>query len=383
MSFSTYYDSQDVGLSGTANTAGSMVAFLDKVLVNGYNSTVLTSLTSVGTLCTATLTNHGYRDRQFVTISGATPSAYNGTFQIIVGSATPNTFQFNALTSPGSSATGTLACIVTSLGYTIPFTGTNLRSYRASVGNRFYMAIDDTGTTTCRCIGYETMTGVTTGTNLFPTTVQLSAGVFISKANAAGPRRVILTGNQSAFWMFVDYTGDSSAGTVSFFGDGTSFLGGDNFFTCNFAQSAAAGFEGSSWIQGGLGGTSFIALLAHYIARSYTAVTGSVTANKLGNWSFETNQTTSTNASPMGGLNGTMPYPVVSDGNMWVAPITVTEAAAATPRGMIPGMIAPMHNRPLADYAIFQGAGGLTGKEYIVISCGGTGQVFFEVSNTW
>ncbi len=47
MSFSTYYDSTDTGLAGVSQVAGSYVTFLDAVLVNGYNSKTLTSLTSV------------------------------------------------------------------------------------------------------------------------------------------------------------------------------------------------------------------------------------------------------------------------------------------------------------------------------------------------
>lgn len=42
----------------------------------------LTNLTSVGTTATATLANHGFNTGQYVVISGATPSAYNGTYQI-------------------------------------------------------------------------------------------------------------------------------------------------------------------------------------------------------------------------------------------------------------------------------------------------------------
>lgn len=70
------------------------------------NTFVLTSATSVGAVVTATKSNHGLLPGRYVTIAGATPSAYNGRF--IVTATTQSTFTYTALSSPGGAATGTV-----------------------------------------------------------------------------------------------------------------------------------------------------------------------------------------------------------------------------------------------------------------------------------
>ncbi|MCA8026413.1 hypothetical protein [Burkholderia cepacia] len=89
----------------------------------------ISSITSVGT--TATLTTaqaHGLTTGDQVTISGATPSQYNGTYTITVTS--PTTFTYVMASAPGGSATvvGTYAILwnitgvdPTSLNFVIPF----------------------------------------------------------------------------------------------------------------------------------------------------------------------------------------------------------------------------------------------------------------------
>lgn len=382
MTFATYYDSNDAGLGGLANTAGSLVSFLDKVLDNGYNAQTLTSLTAVGTLVTATLVSHGYRDRQFVTISGATPAAYNGTWQIIVGSTSTNTFQFNVSSAPGSSATGTLSCIVAPLGWGIPFTGTNLRVYQPATGNRLFFRIDDTGTTSARFLGYEAMTDVNTGTNGFPTAAQVASGSFFSKASAAGPRRTIAWGNGSVLYVYADYTGDSSAGTLSMIGDFTPYKSGDAWPTMTMGNSAAGTAEGSQAIAPTQASSSFIAIVNHYVARSATQLAGAVTAGKIGDQRFTASGATA-GAQQLGGAGYSMTYPAPVDGNLWASQITVIESVLAAPRGVLQGIYAPMHVRPLSHLTISQGAGALAGKEIMSINLGTTGQILAEVSNTF
>lgn len=392
MTFSTYYDSLDVGLGSWNNTTGvgGMVAFLDKVLVNGYNATTLTSMTAVGTLVTATLANHGYRDRQFVTISGASPAAYNGTWQVNVNSASANTFQFNTASPPGGSATGTIGCIVAPLGWSLPFTGANLRSYKQGAGNGFYLAVDDTsGSTQARFTGYEVMTAVATGSNLFPTSVQFAGGVFASKSNTGtSTKRCILIGNQKSFWLFDDYLGDNSGGTVNYFGDGIPINGTDPYFTCNMGQGSAGGAEGFGGNYPALNASNFVALAGSFVARSYTATAGAISCNRAINFSFGFSSGASGGFYAFGGGNaGNMALPNYSDGNIWTSQIVVLEGnGSGAPRGYLPGCVAPLHSRPLTNYAIIQGTGVFAGKEYMVINMGASttpGQGWFEVSNTW
>ena len=68
---------------------------------SGQTISTITNSTTTATLTTAT--NHNLTSGTFVTVSGATPSAYNGTFSITVtGDAT---FTYTMLTDPAGSAT--------------------------------------------------------------------------------------------------------------------------------------------------------------------------------------------------------------------------------------------------------------------------------------
>lgn len=71
----------------------------------GSNEAV-SSITYSGTTATATCTAHGYETGQVVTITGATPSQYNGSFDVTVTGT--NTFTYTMTSSPGANASGTI-----------------------------------------------------------------------------------------------------------------------------------------------------------------------------------------------------------------------------------------------------------------------------------
>jgi len=74
------------------------------------SSVPITSLTHSGTQATAMSSiNTGFSTSDLITISGATPSAYNGTFSILVVDG--KTFQYTMLSTPASNATGTITAV--------------------------------------------------------------------------------------------------------------------------------------------------------------------------------------------------------------------------------------------------------------------------------
>jgi hypothetical protein len=74
---------------------------------NFYASTqTLTSLTSSLNVATATLNSHGFSAGRYITIAGATPAGYNGTF--LITSATLNTFTYAIVGPLSTPATGTI-----------------------------------------------------------------------------------------------------------------------------------------------------------------------------------------------------------------------------------------------------------------------------------
>ena len=68
---------------------------------SGQTISTITNVTTVATLTTAT--DHNLTTGTFVTVSGATPAAYNGTFSITVVDAV--SFTYTMLTDPAGSAT--------------------------------------------------------------------------------------------------------------------------------------------------------------------------------------------------------------------------------------------------------------------------------------
>lgn len=78
----------------------------------------ISSLTQSGGVATATSTTHGFSDGDSITVSGATPSGYNGTFNVNVTNA--NTFTYVVSDSLATPATGTITATGWTEGY-FPF----------------------------------------------------------------------------------------------------------------------------------------------------------------------------------------------------------------------------------------------------------------------
>jgi hypothetical protein len=73
--------------------------------VNGIPGVAITGITYVTTTATVTTNGaHGLSTGAYVTVSGASPSAYNGSFTITYVSATE--FSYTMATNPGANATG-------------------------------------------------------------------------------------------------------------------------------------------------------------------------------------------------------------------------------------------------------------------------------------
>lgn len=99
-----------MGPGGNFNTSRPNRLSGAALLLNSSSTTSsVSSLTSSGNVATATVTSHGKSTGQNVTIAGASPQAYNGTFPITVTGVSTFTYVFNgAATTP---ATGTITAL--------------------------------------------------------------------------------------------------------------------------------------------------------------------------------------------------------------------------------------------------------------------------------
>lgn len=372
MSVRLFY-STETGLGGTTGVAGSVIAFLDKVLVNGFNSQSLTSIARTGSVATVTKNSHGFRSGQTVTQAGWDQAEYNGNF--VISNVSTNTYDITVSgtpTTPGTGATPTAK--VTPIGWTKPFSGTNLAAYRPAAGNQFYLRIDDTGTTQGRMIGYESMTDVNTGTNGFPTNTQFAGGLYWPKSSTANAteRAVICVGDEKRIYVFCDQISDSSSLQGVFFGDIVTYKATDAYHTLIIGQSTATVGSGSQFYTVNFSPTTAVA--GHYLARTYTQLGGSITAAKHHDYT-KSNQTTGM------GSNG-LTYPDVVSGSLNVSPVWVTETSPGALRGEMPGLLSPLHNKPLAHLDTYAGTDDYAGLSFLALNIYSAAQAHVQISGT-
>jgi hypothetical protein len=258
-------------------------------------------------------------------------------------------------------------------GWTIAYSGTNVAAYRQGSGNGFFLRVDDSGTTSARLVGYETMSDVNTGTNAFPTNAQVSGGLYLMKSSTADAtsRGWVMVCSDKLFHLFIDYDSNATANNRqgASFGDIQRNLSTDAFHTIIFAGTGAA----ASTVWAALSSTGSTSA-GHYLCRSYTQIGGSAAAGKVADPGISNGSTT------MGG--GGQAYPDTVAGRLYQSPVRITEGTTLA-RGTLPGVWAPCHSKPLQDKDTFSGTGVLAGKSFIALNIYNASQVFIETSDTW
>ena len=315
-----------------------------------------------------------WRDGQILAVSGANESDYNITARCTYVDA--NNVSIQVANSPATPATGTITCKVAGAGWSIAYTGTNIRSYRQpSNSTQLYLGVDDTGTTNARFRGFETMTaaGVATGsgTNLFPTEVQVSGGLYYYKSNSANTtaRDWIAIVNDGFVLLFGGGGGGSAAdyqGQLAF-GDAVPNDASDVWPVVCYGAQVANQTAPYQFTASGLYPNNTTAIDGCYIVRSKSGAAGAVKAWNYAEWSVANG----TSAYPPG-VYGWMTYPAPNLGGLAMTPFEVVEASAYTsgPRLTIPGLWAPSSlDQFLTHKDTFSGAAGssLAGKKFIII----------------
>ena len=101
------YRSTDLGAPVLSGQIGQFITFLDAILVNGYNSVSVSSLTRSGSTATATCAApHGLSTGDVALVAGAGQSDYNVEAVVTVVSST--VFTYDVANAPTSPATGTI-----------------------------------------------------------------------------------------------------------------------------------------------------------------------------------------------------------------------------------------------------------------------------------
>jgi hypothetical protein len=385
------YRSSDYGAPLLYGNAGYLLPVLDACLVNGYGQQNIYSLThDNGTVTAVTSIAHGLQPYSRQTITGANESGYNGEFIISVLDAF--SFYYTASGIAASPATGTITTKSAGAGWTSEFTSGSISVYRPGAGPRHYLRIDDTTTISARCIGYETMTGVSTGTGPFPTTAQQSGGLYWQKTNVAdstSDREWIIIADDRTMYMWVKFgtTLDYSWITMHGFGELYSYKSGDAYNTFISANSGASSYQYMlfSSIFSAANGVTSASVTGMYAPRSYTQAGSSCVLGKICDYSK------SPQLSFGGSTITSLPYPHPVDGGLHMCTVGVVDGIGTGPqaviRGRLRGIWNPLHPQPLNQGDIFVGNGSTNGKTfYTLTTCGAvtnTGCCMVDISLTW
>ncbi len=294
---------------------------------------------------------------------------------------TVQVFDNNTAGAPAlSNAAGALITLldfilVTQLGWTKPFSGTNKAAYKQPAGsNGFYLRVEDSGTTAASPSGrgFETMSDVDTGTGPFPTVAQVAGnGVPLRKGDTSNNQWRCITDGKLVYFGARESTYGVWVWWV--FGDFISTLVTDSYNTCLLGCVANSGIS----IHGASNYTTNSA--GNYIARGSSQTGGSTPTSKVAGVEI-------TNNNMMGGGGTTYPDPI--HGGINLSPVWLVDRATDTIRGVLPGLWNILHETnntsPFVHGDTFDGAGSLAGRQFLIqLHDQGYRKLAFETSSTW
>ena len=355
--------------------AGSLIAVLDACLLNGFSVRTPDSVVVSGGVATVGIsTGNPYEKSAVIEIGGASDPALNGQWRI--GGAQATSFTFNCPGVADGTVTGASVKRAPA-GWAKPFAAANMGVYQSAdpASTQLYLRVDDSDTRTARLRGYEDMTDVTTGTGPFPTIAQLANGVTWAKSNEvnSNPKKWALFADGFLVYFYQATYGASNP-AVGAFGDFETFTQGDRY-NCIIAGSAS--YPNTAYPGSNTGFTSHTGTQGVYMARRADQITPSVQWYRLGGqWSV-------TSSRPFG--NG---LSLPSEGGIFLRhPFFVSDSASNTFRGVLPGMLEPMHRAfTNIDTEPFDGEGLFSGRTivgYSIGELGSYGSVAFDITGPW
>lgn len=383
------FDSGMTGAPVLSGTAGALISVLDAVLVTGFGLQTATSVVVTGGIATVTYaTAHAFRVDTVALVAGATPAGLNGEKRIlsVLGA---NSITFDATGIADGTATGTITSKVAPAGWAKAFTGTNVAAYKITPpeGTGFYLRVDDTGTTTARVRGYETMSDVNTGTGPFPTVAQWAgSGLWWSKSNdassAARPYRI--TPDDRGVYFFPKNADATYESQGNYFGDILSLKSGDPY-ACMIRGNTA---DRSAAVGGSFGDDLVMTDGAQAFDGAYVARA----ANTLGGAQKVSTAPVMNVGLPASHVTGAVgaPYPLPVDNGLMLTPVVIHNAQG--PRGHLPGLrYSPqVVNTSFSTGDVVAGSGVMAGKKVMAIRMGNLssapvqcGAVFVDHISDW
>lgn len=234
---------------------------------------------------------------------------------------------------------------------------------------RAVLYLDDSTTIESRIAMGDMITGDTMATlkNITPRATQVSGGLFLRKSNTsdATSRNITLLFNNRSIYFIIQDGKSTDAYFVSFFGDYVPI--GETKHTQLLIGNASS--NTTSVLFNNVS-TSIAVISGHYILNDPVGLNQSLQIGKSIDY-------IKSNVATIMGSNG-LAYPNPINNKPLFSTI---DLFTATPYyiGKMPGIIAPLHNKPFANGDTFT----IGSKSYLVINIYATGQACFETSDTW
>lgn len=368
-----YTHSAMVGAPTISGAAGTLIAALDALLINGFNLQSVQSVSCTAGEATATFASaHGYAPGQIVLIGGATPDALNGEHYVTWTDSTRIRF---ATTAADGTATGAISCKVAPVGqWSKPFSGTNKAVYRSTdpMGTGLYLRVDDSTTSKATVRMYESMTDVDTG--LGASTINYWMKSNSTDSTARGWRFIA---DSRLFFLGVRWSSSYPAQHgINSFGDIESYKAGDAYgcWLHGEGSNSTPGYPGHiNSFKSVFGGEDYPA----EIARSYTQVGSAVKIYKTG----------SRLCDYMGYSGSAYPSPV-DNGLLLHAPVVLREgySTGSPARGTLPGVLQPVQTTPLADGDIVADIPQMPGRCVLLVTiavASSEGRAAFDITGPW
>jgi hypothetical protein len=379
--------------------AGSLVAVLDAVLVDGFGLIAVSQIVVSAGVATATVASNTFGRLHVVRMEGSGTMALNGDKRV-TGSL-GNTFSFDATDiSDGTYTTGTMTAKRAPLGWSIAKTDTNKRMYKSLniASNGVMLRVDDTNTVNgwnmfanvagaYRAMAHVTMAWDASSISAYSGHNSSSFWVKSNVSTGTSARPWIIVGDDRGFYINMLPDTGYQSGRLEFFGEianptrpndafATILTGFDQGYAVAYtsgSSTASAPGQGT-WATGtslfNLGLVSMEYNSGQYycdsrmIAKSHNQLNSTYRVYFVGSMGcqYSVSNTTIFNASGYAGL----PYPNAPDAGVYIAEnIYVVENGAGI-RGTLPGYAQCLQTRPIGGWqSVIENMPGAPGRIFI------------------
>ncbi|MEG0920320.1 MAG: hypothetical protein RSD57_16245 [Comamonas sp.] len=353
-----------------SGVAGSLISALRTFLITGFAPTAAVSATALDGIATIMLPSaQSFEEHGVVLLAGATTPGFNGEERVLTTAS-------DRITVATTAANGPIAGSITVRyapvgGWEEVFSKTNVSVFRSTdvTGSRFFLRVDDTGTTAARVMAYESMTDVDTGLGAFPTPAQSNGGGYWHKsgvANAVAVRWKMFADSRFLA-LAVAAVSHQSAAHISAplrgFGDPIALSPSGDVWSCMISVAGSGNTNNSGFLDSCVPSSAGNGI---HCARGISGMGGSVVCNP---------RAYTSNSSEVSGVSTYLGAgPSAVDGEIKLSKLFVSETATnSAPRAEIPGVrFIPQTgvNAILIDGDILPGASELQERRLMAVNTG-------------